>query len=307
MNYNPQSLFVILFLCISSALTAQVPSDYYANAEGKRGAELKTALFEIIKNPQVASYADLWELFQLTDSKKNNIVWDIYSDDPENGAEYHFDFSKYRCGSYRKEGDCYNREHTLPKSWFNESKELDSDLFHIYPTDGYVNNRRGNLPFGEVGITFWESSNGSKIGQNTFGDYTQTIFEPIDAYKGDIARTFFYLVTAYEDMVPRWQSDQVGGSPFPGFRNWSLLLMLKWHREDPVSIKEVRRNEEIYKIQKNRNPYIDYPELIEYVWGDLRTTNFHSSALFDSFLKIEYSPFERWLQDMKGLLKRTNQ
>jgi hypothetical protein len=83
--------------------------------------------------------------------------------------------------------------------------------------------------------------------------------------------------------------------------------MLKWHREDPVSIKEVRRNEEIYKIQGNRNPYIDYPELVEYVWGDFRTTSFQSSALSDSFLKIEYSPFERWLLDVRGLIKRSDQ
>lgn len=307
MNYSPQSLLALLFLYISGTLAAQVPNDYYASAEGKKGAELKTALFEIIKNPQVVPYTDLWELFRITDSKKNNKVWDMYSDNPENGAGYLFDFSNHRCGSYRKEGDCYNREHTLPKSWYNESEELHSDLFHLYPTDGYVNNRRGNLPFGEAGITFWESSNGSKIGQNTFGDYTQTIFEPIDAYKGDFARTFFYLVTAYEDLLPLWHSDQVGGSSYPGFSNWSLNLMLKWHREDPVSIKEVRRNEKVYQIQKNRNPYIDYPELVEYVWGDFKTTSFETSALSDSFLKIECSPFERWLQDMKGLLKRNNQ
>ena len=303
MNKYLQSFLVLLFVFISGTLAAQVPSDYYANAEGKRGAELKSALFEIIKNPQVVSYADLWEVFQLTDSKRNNKVWDIYSDNPENGTDYSFDFIKHRCGSYRKEGDCYNREHTLPKSWYKKSGKLDSDLFHLYPTDGYVNNRRGNLPFGEVGIIFWESSNRSKIGQNTIGDYTEIVFEPIDAYKGDIARTFFYLVTAYEDLLPQWKSNQVGGNSYPGFSSWSLQLMLKWHREDPVSIKEVRRNEEIYKIQGNRNPYIDYPELVEYVWGDFRTTSFQS----DSFLKIEYSPFERWLLDVRGLIKRSDQ
>jgi endonuclease I len=134
MNKYLQSFLVLLFVFISGTLAAQVPSDYYANAEGKRGAELKSALFEIIKNPQVVSYADLWEVFQLTDSKRNNKVWDIYSDNPENGTDYSFDFIKHRCGSYRKEGDCYNREHTLPKSWYKKSGKLDSDLFHLYPT-----------------------------------------------------------------------------------------------------------------------------------------------------------------------------
>lgn len=288
-------------------LCAQVPDGYYAGAEGKGGAELKTALFRIIKDPRVIPYADLWEIFQLTDRQKNNKVWDMYSDIPEKGAKYLYDFRNNRCGSYRKEGDCYNREHILPKSWFKGSESLESDLFHLYPADGYVNNRRGNLPLGEAGITYWESSNGSRIGRNTFGNYRKTIFEPIDAYKGDFARSYFYVVTAYEEQLPLWNSDQVGGSRYPGFSDWSLHLMLKWHREDPVSIKEVRRNEVVYRIQKNRNPYIDYPELAEYVWGDFRTTAFESSSLSDSFLKIEYSPFERWLQDVKLFFKRNNQ
>ena len=146
-------------------------------------------------------------------------------------------FRRSRCGSYRKEGDCYNREHTLPRSWFQKNRLLESDLFHLYPADGFVNNRRGNLPFGEVGIILWESTNGSKVGQNTFGDYTKMVFEPIDEYKGDFARTFFYLVTAYENEVVRWNSDQVGNSNYPGLSDWSLHMLLKWHREDPVSIK----------------------------------------------------------------------
>ncbi len=306
MNYSQHYLFAAFFLFVTGTLSAQVPSGYYAGAEGKRGSELKTALFQIIKDPQVVPYADLWEVFLLTDSQKNNKVWDMYSDNPEKGAEYLYDFRNDRCGSYRREGDCYNREHILPKSWIKGSELLESDLFHLYPADGYVNNRRGNLPLGEVGITYWESSNGSRIGQNVFGNYTKTVFEPIDAYKGDFARTYFYMVTAYEEQLPLWNSDQVGGNRYPGFSDWSLRLMLKWHREDPVSIKEERRNEEVYRIQKNRNPYIDYPELAEYVWGDFRTTSFESSALSDSFLKIECSPFERWLQDVKLFFKRNN-
>ena len=306
MNYLQHCLIAAFFLFVAGTLGAQVPNSYYTGAEGKRGAELKTALFQIIKDPQVVAYADLWEVFLLTDSQKNNKVWDMYSDNPEKGAEYLYDFRNDRCGSYRKEGDCYNREHILPKSWFKGSASLESDLFHLYPADGYVNNRRGNLPFGEAGITYWESSNGSRIGQNTFGNYTKTIFEPIDAYKGDFARTYFYVVTAYEEQLSQWDSDQVGGSRYPGFSDWSLRLMLKWHREDPVSIKEVRRNEEVYRIQKNRNPYIDYPELAEYVWGDFKTTAFEPSSLSDSFLKIECSPFERWLLDVKLFFKRDN-
>lgn len=295
MKYIYNSTLVIFLLFYTSALHAQVPEGFYISADGKSGAELKTALFNIIKNPKVIAYSKLWEAFANTDTGKNNKVWDMYSDNPYGAADYYYDFRNNRCGTFKKEGDCYNREHALPRSWFRGTKLLESDLFNLYPTDGYVNNRRSNLPFGEVGIASWESTNGSKIGQNTIGNYSKTVFEPIDEYKGDFARTYFYLVTAYEDELASWSSDQVGVDPYPGFSDWSLELLLKWHREDPVSIKEVRRNKEVYKIQGNRNPYIDYPDLTEYVWGVLFDEAFTINSFSDSFYLIEYSPFERWL------------
>lgn len=303
MNYSPGSIIAVIILFLSFSLSAQVPDGYYSIASGKSGAELKTALYHIIREPNVVTYSQLWKAFETTDASRDNKVWDMYSDDPEDGAIYHYDFRNNRCGSSRAEGDCFNREHSLPRSWFKGTRSLESDLFHLYPTDGYVNNRRSNLPFGEAGITYWESSNGSKVGQNSFGNYTKTIFEPIDEYKGDFARTYFYVVTAYEDKVAHWRSDQVGGSSYPGFSDWSLLLLLKWHREDPVSLKEVRRNEEVYKIQDNRNPYIDYPNLAELIWGKSMSDIFQPEVLTDSFMVIEYSPFERWLRGMTNLFK----
>jgi endonuclease I len=299
MKYLNNSSLILIMLLIGFSLKAQVPEGYYSSAEGKSGAELKTALFNIIKEPKVVAYSELWKAFEKTDSRKNNIVWDIYSDNAMGSAEYYYTFSKDRCGTFKKEGDCYNREHTLPRSWFKGSRLLESDLYHVYPTDGYVNNRRSNFPFGEVGISIWESTNGSKVGQNTFGNYTKTVFEPIDEYKGDIARTYFYMVTAYEDIVPLWRSDQLSESSYPGLSEWSLQLLLKWHRQDPVSLKEVRRNEEVSKIQGNRNPFIDYPQLVEYVWGTDSSLAFEPDSLTDSFVLIEYSPFERWLTQQR--------
>lgn len=288
------------FACFFFSVCAQVPADYYTSANGKKGAELKTALFEIIKNPQVSSYSTLWNIFERTDMlPSTGKVWDMYSYNPKGKQTHFFDFRKNRCGTYRKEGDCYNREHSVPKSWFKEAPPMHSDLFHIYPTDGFVNNKRGNLPFGEVGISSWTSENGSKVGQNTFGDYTKTVFEPINEFKGDFARAYFYMVTAYEDKIEYWHSDQIGGSVYPGFSPWSLNLLLKWHREDPVNLKEVRRNEAIYNVQKNRNPYIDYPELVEYVWGKQKDTFFSINGLMESYHKEEYSPFERLLKKIK--------
>lgn len=289
LRISPLQVGVIL-LFITLNIYAQVPENYYSDASGKSGAELKTALFHIIKEPKVVSYSRLWKAFERTDKKDvTHKVWDMYSDNK-------FDFLTNRCGNYKKEGDCYNREHAVPKSWFKEAPPMNSDLFHIYPTDGYVNNRRANHPFGEIGITYWTSSNGSKLGQNTFEGYTKTVFEPVDEYKGDFARTFFYMATAYEDRITRWQSDQIGGSIYPGFTDWSLKLLLKWHREDPVSLKEIRRNEEIFKIQKNRNPYIDYPQLVEHVWGKSTDSAFKPKKAMSTHLKQEYSPFERCLQ-----------
>ena len=198
-------LYLSLFgLCLACK---QTPSDsginlstntyreYYSTATGKKEAELKTALFGIIGNTDIVSYAEIWSAFEKTDVKADGSVWDMYSDNPGGEIIYSFSFHHKKCGTYRSEGDCYNREHTIPQSWFKGASPMYSDLFHIYPTDGYVNNRRGNLPLGEVGIFSWKSANGSRIGQNTSGNFTQTVFEPIDEYKGDFARTFFYMVT----------------------------------------------------------------------------------------------------------------
>lgn len=301
---NPIILLPVCFLfLLPVSAYAQVPEGYYDAAAGKSGAELKTALFSIIKSPKVISYSRLWKAFEKTDARANGKVWDMYSAHRIGGGHY-FDFLADRCGTYKTEGDCYNREHSVPKSWFKEAPPMHSDLFHLYPTDGYVNNRRGNLPFGEVGITYWTSANGSKVGQNTAGNYTKTVFEPVDEYKGDFARTYFYMVTAYEDKIENWRSDQIGGKAYPGFTPWSLEMLLRWHRDDPVSDKEIRRNEEVFKIQKNRNPYIDYPQLAEYVWGRRVQSAFSPDAEASSLFLEEYSPFERWLQWMGKFFNR---
>lgn len=288
-------LTLVLFFCIAEILSAQPSEKYYASADGKSGRELKTALHHIIKNPDVLSYARLWKAFERTDKGERGRVMDIYSNNGRK-ANYYFNFLTDRCGNYKKEGDCFNREHLVPRSWFKAAPPMNSDLFHVYPTDGYVNNKRGNLPFGEVGISSWTSTNGSQIGQNTFGKYNRTVFEPIDEYKGDIARILFYMATAYEDKLPHWDSPQIGGKAYPGFSDWSLQMLLKWHRDDPVSIKEVRRNEEVFGLQHNRNPYVDYPVLVEHVWGNKKNKAFKSKKLMSSHLRQEYSPFERIVQ-----------
>ncbi len=269
--------FFVFIITVSA--TAQPAGGYYDNANGVQGgAALKTAFFNIIKNPNVVSYDGLKDAYRTTDKRPDGKVWDMYSDVPGGTPPYLFTFGTDECGNYNSEADCYNREHSMPASWFNDGRPMYSDLFHVYPTDGYVNNRRGNYPFGEVGISSWTSMNGSKVGQNTFGSYTATVFEPIDEYKGDFARSYFYMVTAYEDKVSGWNSPQLAGNSYPAFSTWSKDMLLEWHRMDPVSQKEIDRNNAVETFQDNRNPYIDFPNLPEYVWGDKMSETFYLSG-----------------------------
>lgn len=239
-----------------------IPSGYYNDADGKSGYTLKTALHNIIDNHTTVSYDGLWDAFEDTDRKDNGKVWDMYSDCT-------WSFGSGQCGNYKNECDCYNREHSFPKSWFDDAKPMYSDLFHLYPTDGKVNGMRSNYPFGEVGSATYTSKNGSKLGQSITPGYSGKVFEPVDEYKGDFARSYFYMATRYEDKIANWDNCPIcNGSSTQAFDDWVVDLLLKWHREDPVSQKEIDRNDAVYKHQKNRNPFIDYPVLVEKIWGD---------------------------------------
>lgn len=284
---------LISFVAIFAAnLTAQPPENYYAGAVGKHGYQLKMALHNIIDDHTAVSYDQLWTSFRTTDAKSSGKVWDIYSDIPGGTPQYEFTFGNDQCGNYSAEGDCYNREHSVPKSWFGDATPMYTDLFHLYPTDGYVNNRRGNLALGEVNSPSWTSSNGSKVGTNSYPGYTESVFEPIDEYKGDLARTYFYMSVRYSDK----NLGQEPTSMFQGsqLKSWALAMLKEWHEADPVSQKEIDRNNTIYtSIQHNRNPFIDCPELVDKLFGpdsvspwyptcfDFDTTNLHDFTTTD--------------------------
>lgn len=259
------SLLSILVLWISS-LTAQPPSGYYNTATGT-GATLKTQLYDIIKNHTVRGYDQLWIDFQTTDDKPNGKVWDIYSDIPGGTPAYEYSFLSDKCGTYNSEGDCYNREHSVPSSWFNDASPMYSDLFHVYPTDGFVNNKRSNYPYGQVGTATWTSTNGSKLGISNFPGYSGVVFEPRADFKGDLARTYFYMATRYENVINGWNSPMLNKTVYPAFSSWAISLLLQWHTADPVSQKEIDRNNTIYALQGNRNPYIDNPNFALLIWG----------------------------------------
>lgn len=266
-------LLAFLFMLSAVTLFAQSYADYYSNARGKNGKALKTALSGIIQNHTVRSYKQLWTDFKSTDVRPDGKIWDMYS----NVTNY-VPGGNEQGASYKGEGDSYNREHSFPKSWFDDASPMYTDLFHLYPTDGYVNGRRSNYPYGETEGEIYSTKNGfSKLGKCTIPGYTGTVFEPNDEYKGDLARTYFYMVTAYEDQVSSWNSDMLNHTAYPAFTNWALTMFLRWAGEDPVSEKETQRNAAVYSIQHNRNPYIDYPGLEQYVWGSMTSTAFDPS------------------------------
>lgn len=256
---------LLLISCFVFELFGQIPDNYYDAAYGKKGHALRVTLYNIIKDHKVESYDALKTHFQSTDKKPNGKVWDMYSDIPDGTPLYEYTFVVDFGGSAGDEGVCYNREHSLPKSWFNDASPMNTDLFHLYPTDTYVNGKRGNYAFGEVSSPTWTSKNDSKLGRNAYPGYSGTVFEPIDAYKGDFARTYFYMATRYinENLGQNTNSMFTKSNLDP----WALNMLVKWHKNDPVSQKEIDRNNAVYNIQGNRNPFIDYPELVGIIFG----------------------------------------
>ncbi|MEI6454872.1 MAG: endonuclease [bacterium] len=257
----------ILFLLLFVTTFAQIPPGYYDAAGGLSGTALQSALHNTIKNHTVVDYGSLYTWFQTTDMESGNVVRDMYSDVPGGTPPYVYHYnSGDECGNYGGEGACYNREHSWPKSWFGgEVSPMYTDLFHLYPTDGYVNNQRNNYPYGDVGSVTWTSLNGSRLGSCSDAGYTGTVFEPIDDYKGDFARTYFYMSTRYYTEDNNWPgSPMTDGSQL---KPWALQVMLDWSAQDPVSEKETSRNNAVYQVQHNRNPFIDHPEFVNEIWG----------------------------------------
>ena len=266
-----------MLLAVAGSIQAQGPNSsgtYYKNADGKSGSELKTALYSIISTGTVKrTYANLWNDFKSTDKRADGKVWDMYS----NATNFVFGTNQDK-GNHPEEGYSYNREHSFPNSWWGGTQDEAqyTDLFHLYPTDAYVNEKRSNYPFGETNGNKYKSSGGfSKLGNCTTSGYTGIVFEPADEYKGDFARTYFYMVTRYEPDLASWGSNHtLDGKKYPGLKQWQLTMLMRWAEQDPVSEKEINRNKAVNKIQKNRNPFIDYPGLEQFIWGDKQNIAF---------------------------------
>lgn len=261
-------------------LNAQAPTGYYDGTAGLSGAALKNKLSSIISaGHQDRGYDNLYNGYQTTDTdsyyESDGTVLDMYSERPLVADPYNFNHSSAdQCGNYSAEGDCYNREHIIPQSFFSEGRPMRHDIHFVVPSDGKVNGMRSNYPFGVVASPKWTSDNGSKLGVNTSAGYSGTVFEPIDEFKGDIARMVLYFVTRYESRLSGFSTgNMLGGSAFPGLQNWELQVLLNWNKTDKVSDRERNRNNAAYIYQGNRNPFIDDESFADKIWGSVNSTD----------------------------------
>lgn len=243
------------------SVAAQAPAGYYKSLEGKKEGDLKTAIYNLTRTFRtVSSYEALPEYFEQTDVRPGTeLWWDMYSNIP---VSIHGRFGAYM-----------NREHSFPKSWWGGSTGVTAyvDLNHLYPAEAKANQAKSNYPLGEVdrnNITFQNGVVLVGIPVTGQGGGAQKVFEPADEYKGDFARTYFYMVTCYQNLHWDTRYDwMMSQNTYPTLNGWAINLLLRWHHEDQVSEKEINRNNEVFKIQNNRNPFIDRPELADYLWG----------------------------------------
>lgn len=290
-----KKISIFLGLIFFTLGLSQIPNNYYNGTSGLTGKDLKTKLSQIITaNHTDQGYGSgssgLWLAYKTTDRDKyyenDNTILDMYSENPTpsvpgiNNDAYSYNFGQSnvggnQCGSanQNREGFCYNREHSLPKSYFGgqNATPMSSDAHFIIPSDYYVNSKRADYNYGEVGATSMEFTNGTKIGYSVTPGFSNIVFEPINEFKGDFARMHLYFITRYESQLPSFfalnkPDSPFDGSTYQGFKTWYINMLLRWSAQDPVSQKEIDRNNAVYAYQGNRNPYIDHPEWINVIW-----------------------------------------
>lgn len=290
--------FTSLFLALASftAAYAEAPAGYYSTLNGKKGAELKTAAGNIVRSFKLdGSYSTVYNnlkyTFQQTDLYPGSQRWyDMYSDIP----------------LYAPGFSGLNREHSFPKSWWGGLTDINAyvDLNHLYPAEAKANMAKSNYPLGEVDMsTSPYFNNGiSKIGYPVSGQggNAKYVFEPDDEYKGDFARTYFYMATVYQNLT--WARQYcymlVPTGTYPTLNDWAVSLLLRWAKEDPVSQKEILRNEAVYKAQNNRNPFIDLPDLADHIWGDKKNLPYTVGSSHPTGEAVLYAPVSQESLDL---------
>lgn len=282
----------IVFLVCSLFAGAQIPANYYSAAQGKSGEALRSALNTCIKDHTTLNYEGLQDYYARADFRPDGTLWEIYSTCEFTMEDLNKTQNDFCMG--------WNKEHSVPKSWFNSGSPMYSDMIHVIPTDARVNNLRGNEAYGETSSRSDEISLSSDalghIGTSSFSGYSGIgkVYEPDDRYKGDIARIYFYMVTCY--INKNFTTDN--GAKMFSYTNstnyltdYSVALLMKWHRQDPVSYKEIARNDSVFACQGNRNPFVDFPDLAEYIWGNKTNTSFDLATILSAYSE-EYVPLD---------------
>jgi len=267
---NLTALFLFFVLLVSAA---DMPDMYYAVANGKSDSILKSTLSQVIRKHTVLSYGSgsnsSWYCFYYSDRDTvTGLCMDMYSDD---------------WNSFSSPGSVVsgcNIEHSFAKSWWGgTTNDAYKDCYHLNPSNSTANSSRSNYPLGVPTQDFKSNTGSLRVGKATYNDQTFWVFEPKDEYKGDFARAYFYMATCYGDELT-WRKDNTDVGSYYAMRNatdkdaylefldWEIDILLKWHRQDPVSQKEINRANAVNNFQKNRNPFIDYPCLAEYIWGN---------------------------------------
>lgn len=270
------SLAFLVSVMPALPMLAQIPEGYYSSLKGKKGAELKTAIWKIIKNAKVLEYGSgdqsTWWGFYVTDVTDDGYCIDRYS--PRNS------WQKY--GRRGSSISGMNIEHSFAQSWWGKTNcNLKKDLFNIMPCESKINSSKGNRGMGIV--TKVTNTNGAtKVGSGANG---LNLWEPADEWKGDFARGYMYIVTAYEDYANKWQSEgsnSLYNNTYPTLKEWAYKLYIQWAKADKPDAVEIKRNNDVAKIQGNRNPYVDFPNLMEYVWGDSTNIAFNPETTVKS-------------------------
>ena len=256
--------FLLVALCVLQHAYAEIPEGYYSAANGKKKAALKSAIHDAIAPHTEIGYSNLWKSYErvdylpATNSGGKHQVMDYYSD-----RVYYFTGNGTAVSGM-------NKEHVAPQSWWGGGTGIavGNDLFQVIPSDAEANSKKGNYPLGVVKGSASYSNPRMKTGKDTGG---KMVFEPCDEYKGDFARIFFYVATCYPDV--NWQDrNDVNVSfrreDYPTLKEDILPILLQWAKNDPVCEWEITRNERAYAEQGNRNPFVDFPSLAEYIWGD---------------------------------------
>lgn len=269
------SLAFLVSVMPALPMLAQIPEGYYSSLKGKKGAELKTAIHDIIKKANVLEYGsgnrNTWWGFWSTDRDERGYFIDRYSSESE----------WVKSTSQGAAGAGMNIEHSFPKSWWGGAKnQAYKDLYNLMPCESRINSTKSNYPMGKV-VSGDKGNGWTKVGKGTDGKW---YWEPADPWKGDFARGYMYMATAYQDY--NWEGKQalqiLQQGAYPTLQKWAYTLYIQWAKADRPNAIEIKRNNDVAKIQGNRNPYVDFPNLMEYVWGDSTNIAFNPETTVKS-------------------------